>query len=166
MRFFKEDVICRGINSSNRKSQIFRLFVNFIFAALTKHRVSHNFGGISLDCQLNIEVNELKVTQEFRSTKMSSASETMDQQLPLRWYQYISVEPTMFLYMFAFQLTSVIEQAFFVRRACMVNHNYSAHICDNLANYTDIQKEVQVGFVDFITMNHSRSDGIFPLGFR
>lgn len=50
----------------------------------------------------------------------------------------------MFLYMFAFQLTSVIEQAFFVRRACMVNHNYSAAICDNLGNYTDIQKEVQV----------------------
>lgn len=62
----------------------------------------------------------------------------------LRWYQHISVEPTMFLYMFAFQLTSVIEQAFFVRRACMVNHNYSAAICDDLGNFTDIQKEVQV----------------------
>lgn len=51
----------------------------------------------------------------------------------------------MFLYMFAFQLTSVIEQEFFVRRSCMVNHNYTAAICENLKNYPDIQKEVQVG---------------------
>lgn len=89
------------------------------------------------------KVEEKEVNPERR---MSSSSETMDQ--PLRWYQYITIEPTMFLYMFAFQLTSVIEQAFFVRRACMVNHNYPAHICDNLVNYTDIQKEVQVGYYE------------------
>lgn len=62
----------------------------------------------------------------------------------LKWYQYITVEPSMFLYMFAFQLTSVIEQAFFVRKACIANHNYSADICDNISNYDDIKKEVQV----------------------
>lgn len=62
----------------------------------------------------------------------------------LKWYQYITVEPSMFLYMFAFQLTYVIEQAFFVRKACIVNHNYTADICDNISNYIDIKKEVQV----------------------
>lgn len=65
---------------------------------------------------------------------------------PRKWFQYITVEPTMFFYMFAFQLTSVIEQAFFVYKACRVNHNYSSEICDHItdANYTDIKAEVQV----------------------
>lgn len=62
----------------------------------------------------------------------------------IKWYEYITVEPTMFLYMFAFQLTSVIEQAFFVHKTCKVNHNYSAEICNNLTQYIDINKEVQV----------------------
>lgn len=79
---------------------------------------------------------------------MPSNSDTIEPS-SLRWYQQISVEPTMFLYMFAFQLTSVIEQAFFVRRACMVNHNYSAAICDNLSNFTDIQKEVKVSLENY-----------------
>lgn len=52
----------------------------------------------------------------------------------------------MFLYMFAFQLTSVIEQAFFVHKACQVNHNYSAEICNNLTQHPDINKEVQVKY--------------------
>lgn len=50
----------------------------------------------------------------------------------------------MFLYMFAFMLTSVVEQAFFVHKACTVNHKYSLEICDNLTQYEDIKKEVQV----------------------
>lgn len=52
----------------------------------------------------------------------------------------------MFFYMFAFQLTSVIEQELFVQKACRVNLNYSAEICDNLVNEknADISKEVQV----------------------
>ena len=61
------------------------------------------------------------------------------------WFGYITVEPTMFLYMFAFQLTSVVEQDLFVRKACLVNHNLTEEICDNLKNYTDtFYKEVQV----------------------
>lgn len=50
----------------------------------------------------------------------------------------------MFLYMFAFQLTSVVEQAFFVEKACRINHNYSHEICDNISANADIKKEVQV----------------------
>lgn len=78
--------------------------------------------------------------------KMQPNSESIES--PSRWYQYVTVEPTMFLYMFAFQLTSVIEQEFFVRRSCMVNHNYNASICENLKNYPDIQKEVKVSCRD------------------
>ncbi|KAH8302096.1 hypothetical protein KR044_002687, partial [Drosophila immigrans] len=44
----------------------------------------------------------------------------------------ISVEPTMFLYMFAFMITSVVEQNFFVQKACRVNRNFTADICDNI----------------------------------
>lgn len=63
-----------------------------------------------------------------------------------KWYQYITVEPSMFLYMFAFMLTSVIEQQLFVQKACLSNHNFTKEICDDLANHKDIQKEVQVSF--------------------
>lgn len=75
----------------------------------------------------------------------AAATEAPPKQLPkMKWYQHITVEPTMFLYMFAFQLTSVIEQAFFVHKACQVNHNYTAEICNNLTQYVEINKEVQV----------------------
>lgn len=55
----------------------------------------------------------------------------------------------MFLYMFAFMITSVVEQAFFVNKACLVNNNFTADICDNLNEYPEIKKQVQVscGFV-------------------
>lgn len=52
------------------------------------------------------------------------------------WHRYITVEPAMFLYMFAFQLTSVIEQELFVRKACLVNNNFTVEVCDNLKNAT------------------------------
>lgn len=61
-----------------------------------------------------------------------------------RWYSNISVEPTMFLYQFAFQLTSVIEQELYISKACMVDHKLAEEICENLRNRTDIHKEVQV----------------------
>jgi len=54
----------------------------------------------------------------------------------------------MFLYMMAFMLTSVIEQAFFVDKACRVNLNFSDIICSNLADsqYKEYNKQVQVSF--------------------
>ncbi|XP_026833328.1 proton-coupled folate transporter isoform X1 [Drosophila erecta] len=44
----------------------------------------------------------------------------------------ISVEPTMFLYMFAFMITSVVEQNFFIYKSCRVNRNFTEEICLNL----------------------------------
>lgn len=83
------------------------------------------------------------------TTTMSEPEATPSEAFPTqpintKWYHSITVEPTMFLYMFAYQLTSVIEQAFFVHKACQVNHNYSAEICNNLTQYVDINKDVQV----------------------
>lgn len=58
----------------------------------------------------------------------------------------ITVEPTMVLYMMAFMITSVIEQAFFVYKACKVNHGYNETVCRNIneEQYENITKEVQV----------------------
>lgn len=48
----------------------------------------------------------------------------------------------MFCYMFAFMFTSVVEQEFFVQKACRVNHNFSAEICANInANENKAYKE-------------------------
>lgn len=58
----------------------------------------------------------------------------------------ITVEPTMVLYMLAFMLTSVVEQSFFVYKACRVNHGLNDTICKNITaeEYEDYNKEVQV----------------------
>lgn len=61
-----------------------------------------------------------------------------------KWYKQITVEPTMFLYMLAFMLTSVIEQAFFLDKACIVNHNYTREICDSISTNDELKREVQV----------------------
>lgn len=63
---------------------------------------------------------------------------------PKKWYSLITVEPTMFLYMMAFMLTTVIEQVFFVYKACRVDHNYPEDVCRNIQNYDNVKKEVQV----------------------
>jgi hypothetical protein len=54
----------------------------------------------------------------------------------------------MFLYMMAFMLTSVVEEAFFVDKACRVNLNFSDIICSNITNsqYKEYNKQVQVSF--------------------
>lgn len=61
-----------------------------------------------------------------------------------KWYKKITVEPTMFLYMMAFMLTTVVEQAFYLNRACVTNHGYSPEICNNITQNETIKKEVQV----------------------
>lgn len=61
----------------------------------------------------------------------------------------------MFLYMMAFMLTSVVEQAFFVDKACRANLNFSDNICSNLADnqYKEYNKQVQVIVSDFHQYN-------------
>lgn len=72
-----------------------------------------------------------------------------------KWYHKITVEPPMFLYMMAYMTTSVVEQAFFVYRACRVDHGYSEEICRNISDksYEDIKKEVQVTVSNFHQWN-------------
>lgn len=50
----------------------------------------------------------------------------------------------MFLYMLAFMLTSVVEQAFFLEKACLVNHGHPANICQTIDTNDTLKKEVQV----------------------
>lgn len=70
-----------------------------------------------------------------------------------KWYQKISVEPTLFFYMLAFMTTSVVESVFYVYKACTVNHGHPHEICINIANYSDIKKEVQVTTSNFFQYN-------------
>ncbi|XP_033176448.1 thymic stromal cotransporter homolog isoform X2 [Bombus impatiens] len=66
----------------------------------------------------------------------------------------VSVEPTMWLYMMAFMITSVVEQAFFVYKACRVDHGYSEEICANLKDNATINTKVQVTVSSFHQWNN------------
>jgi len=79
-----------------------------------------------------------------------------------RWYQKISVEPTLFLYMMAFMLTSVVENVFFVYKACRVDHGYSHEICINIEKHADIKKTIQIATSNFLQWN-SIAGHIIPI---
>ncbi|XP_012158008.1 proton-coupled folate transporter isoform X1 [Ceratitis capitata] len=80
------------------------------------------------------------------------------------WYKKISVEPTMFLYMFAFMITSVVEQDFFVQKACRVNNNFSEEICSNIKadENAAYKKQVQITTAKFHQIE-SISAHVFPI---
>ncbi|CAG9794753.1 unnamed protein product [Diatraea saccharalis] len=78
------------------------------------------------------------------------------------WYKHITVEPTMFLYMMAFMITNVIEQTFYVFRACTVDHGYSEEICYEINKHQEINNEVQVTTSTFHQWNGIASH-IVPL---
>ncbi|XP_055378625.1 proton-coupled folate transporter-like [Condylostylus longicornis] len=80
----------------------------------------------------------------------------------LQWCKLITIEPTMFLYMFAIMFTSVVEQAFFVRKACLVNHNYTVEICDNIVHHEEVNIKVQHTTSNFFQYE-SIAAHIFPI---
>lgn len=64
------------------------------------------------------------------------------------FWKHITVEPVITLYMLAFMITAVVEQSFFVNKACRVDHNFNETICNNIhkpenKNFSD---QVQVSF--------------------
>lgn len=83
-----------------------------------------------------------------------SDNELPPQVIQERWFKKVTVEPTMFLYMLAFMLTSVVEQAFFLDKACRVNHNYTKEICDGISTNDDLKKEVQITVSNFHQWNN------------
>uniref|UniRef100_V5I9A0 Proton-coupled folate transporter n=1 Tax=Anoplophora glabripennis TaxID=217634 RepID=V5I9A0_ANOGL len=80
----------------------------------------------------------------------------------LYYLSYITVEPIMVLYMMAFMTTTVIEQSFFVYKACTVNHGYNNTICENIneKQYENITKEVQVTVSTFHLWNNVAGHGV------
>ncbi|XP_053957160.1 proton-coupled folate transporter isoform X2 [Anastrepha ludens] len=80
------------------------------------------------------------------------------------WYKNISVEPSMFLYMFAFMITSVVEQDFFVQKACRVNNNFTDEICSNIQADENAyyKKQVQITTAKFYQIE-AISAHIFPI---
>ncbi|XP_063917352.1 proton-coupled folate transporter isoform X3 [Zophobas morio] len=79
----------------------------------------------------------------------------------LYYLKLITVEPTMVLYMMAFMTTTVVEQAFFVNKACRVNHGLNETVCDNLTakEYEDLNKQVQITVSDFHLWNDVAGHG-------
>uniref|UniRef100_A0A0A9ZJG9 Solute carrier family 46 member 3 n=3 Tax=Lygus hesperus TaxID=30085 RepID=A0A0A9ZJG9_LYGHE len=71
-------------------------------------------------------------------------------------WRRVGIEPMMFLYMFGFMITSVIEDAFFVYKACRVDSGYPEEICRNISQpiYNDIKNEVQVKVSTFYQWNN------------
>lgn len=70
------------------------------------------------------------------------------------WIRHVSVEPTMWFYMMAFMVTSVVEQAFFVYKACRVDHGFSEEVCANLSNDEERKKIVHVTVSNFHQWNN------------
>ncbi|XP_026298072.1 proton-coupled folate transporter isoform X3 [Apis mellifera] len=70
------------------------------------------------------------------------------------WIKDVSVEPTMWLFMMAFMITSVVEQAFFVYKSCRVDHGYSEKICSNLNDNETIKTAVQLTVSNFHQWNN------------
>ncbi|XP_034190594.1 putative peptidoglycan muropeptide transporter SLC46 isoform X2 [Osmia lignaria lignaria] len=70
------------------------------------------------------------------------------------WVDKVSVEPTMWLYMMAFMITSVVEQAFFVYKSCRVDHGYSEEVCARLNDNETIKAKVQVTVSEFHQWNN------------
>lgn len=70
------------------------------------------------------------------------------------WVEKVSVEPTMWLYMMAFMITSIVEQAFFVHKSCRVDHGYSEEICSKLNDNATIKAEVQMTVSEFHQWNN------------
>lgn len=64
----------------------------------------------------------------------------------------------MWLYMMAFMITSVVEQAFFVYKACRVDHGYSEEVCANLNENQTLKAAVQVTRQAFKTMYTSEHE--------
>ena len=79
----------------------------------------------------------------------------------IKCLRLISVEPTMWFFMMAFMTTSVIEQAFFMHKACRVDHGFSEKICRNLSDNKTLHAEVQVHKYAFFYKNKKKDIYIF-----
>ncbi|XP_058791948.1 proton-coupled folate transporter isoform X2 [Phymastichus coffea] len=68
--------------------------------------------------------------------------------------KFISVEPTMWLYMMAYMITSIVEQAFFIQKACSADLGYSELICSNLNRDKNKQIKEKVIVSEFHQWNN------------
>ena len=61
----------------------------------------------------------------------------------MKYLRQITVEPVFFLVFVNFGLIAISNQDLYLKKACLVNLNYTEEVCDNLQNQTDVQTEVQ-----------------------
>ncbi|XP_035722259.1 proton-coupled folate transporter-like isoform X3 [Vespa mandarinia] len=91
---------------------------------------------------------------EFEMMQGNSHSRCEFLKIYFGWMRHISVEPTMWLYMMAFMVTSVVEQDFFIYKACRVNHGLSEETCVNLKTNKTLNAEVQITVSEFHQWNN------------
>lgn len=60
-----------------------------------------------------------------------------------RALKFVTVEPTMMLYMMAFMITHVYEQSYYVYKACTANCKFNETVCRNLNEYPEQNAIVQ-----------------------
>ncbi|CAH1180344.1 unnamed protein product [Phaedon cochleariae] len=110
------------------------------------------------------QVVPIRERQSTSATKMENGSSRSYFEKFLYYLSYITVEPTLVLYMLAFMTTSVIEQSFYVYKACTVNHGYNKTICDNINDkqYANFTKQVQTTTATFHLWN-SVAGHFFPI---
>ncbi|XP_048516273.1 proton-coupled folate transporter-like isoform X2 [Athalia rosae] len=70
------------------------------------------------------------------------------------WIRHATVEPTMWLYVMAFMINSVVEQSFFIYKSCLVDHGLSVKTCETLAENDTLQAQVQVTVANFLQWNN------------
>lgn len=71
-------------------------------------------------------------------------------------FRHVTVEPVITFYMLAFMITTVVEQSFFVNKACRVNHKFNETVCQNLhkPEYSTSNTEVQKTVSTFLQWNN------------
>ena len=109
---------------------------------------------IRLSIRVVIDSLVLKMDKEEREKEIVDENK--------RWYQQITVEPTMFLYMMAFMVTAVAENVYFNYKSCVANHGLPHEICIKIEEYEDIKKEVQKTTTKFL-QNNSIAGHVIPI---
>jgi PCFT/HCP family folate transporter-like MFS transporter 1/3 len=81
-----------------------------------------------------------------------------------RWWKHfrVTVEPSLFLYMMAFMVTTVVENVYYNYKSCTANHNFTHEICIELEKHDDVKKLVQKTTSNFL-QNNNIAGHIIPI---
>jgi hypothetical protein len=79
------------------------------------------------------------------------------------WYRSITIEPALFLLVFAMTLCSPVIQNLVLMKACLTTFGYNETVCNNLSNLKPVENEIQP-FSAQLLMYKSLIEAIIPAG--